>query len=175
MVNRLTTDNVAIANGILANHPAGAVIVYGTGHMDQSNDLDEMLGASDSVVIDVIDPDFSDDPKYLTKGIQRLLPQLSPLIENIDDPADIVYNVHEQTYETGNADDRNADKIYPPMPRDVFDDCRNLLTETARNAFIIKTGADLTFEDYITMTQPEQDVPDIFKSWLPPPPDLPSR
>lgn len=175
MVNRLTTDNVAIANGILDNHPEGAVIVYGAGHMDQSNDLDEMVGASDSVVIDVVDPDFSDDPEYLTKGIQRLFPQSTPFIKSANDPADITYNVHEQAYDKGNADDRNADKIYPTMPRDVFDACRNLLTETARNAFIKKTGADLTFEDYITMTQPEQDVPDIFKSWLPPPPDLPSR
>lgn len=167
IINRLTTDNIAIADGILNSHPEGAVIIYGAGHMDQSNDLDEMVGLDHSVVIDLVDTNFSDAPKYLTKGFQRLYPLSSPFTGEPSDPADITYDVIEQIYEVKNAGNVGAEEPRPPIPRDSFEACRNLLTETARNAFINKLGVDLTYEDYISIADPDSEVPELFESWLP--------
>ena len=46
-------DNLGIAASVMQNHPNGAIIFYGAGHMNGQNDLDELLGYPDSFWIDI--------------------------------------------------------------------------------------------------------------------------
>lgn len=162
LISRLNTVDSQIAQSIVNNHPDGAVILYGSSHMSSSHDLDEMVGAHDSVTINVIGD--GNEEKYVNQGFQDLVPQLYGRTFITDDSPEFEYSSILQTVQLGQAQEEPT-KF---MPREQFENCRAAMPLDVQSAFIDALGIDFTFKDFTQMMDPNQPLPEIIENWAPP-------
>ncbi|MFP4313143.1 MAG: hypothetical protein ACLFR0_02340 [Alphaproteobacteria bacterium] len=168
LADRVEIDNDAIAQGIVENHTRGAVIFYGAGHMDYEYDLNEMVGAENSVVINIIDGSEAGTIDYDQSYLRHLFPRVGQQL--FGDQAletqepDFTYDAFSQSYVAGDPDSaENLDLA--PISEEKFNQCIAAFPSDVRNAFIDRSGLDFTHEDIVQMTKKGAGLPDIIQNW----------
>lgn len=146
----------------MANYPNGAVIFYGSGHNSHDDDLDELLGLSDSVVIDIQEHP-SNEP--LSEGIALL--KLLKANSYPSDQPEFIYNTETNSVETINQS-KPIDHSLRKISEQKFDECRASLPQSARNAFIDHGGVDFTYQDFRTLMDEGTGMPKIIEDWARP-------
>lgn len=163
VLNARNDINRPLADTILQNYPEGAVIMYGAGHINNADDLNEMLGTHQSVVINLVDPTPTEDA-YDISGFRRFVEKLASNEKGAPkkEAPDFTYNTQTQDYKIGDA----APVIEKqPMPEERFESCRTAMSPQLRDAFVAATGNDLTFSDYSAAMDINKDIPQILDGW----------
>ena len=153
-------DNEVIASSILQNHPNGALIFYGSGHMNGLNDLDELLGDEDSFWL-ALKEDYYTPTSEGIGNIEKLMGNLNHDQEHPDK----VFDIETRTVFTPTRDRNNRE--YIKLTEDEFNSCVDDIPATLRNGFTRNGGNDLTFDDFRWLMDKEREgVPPIFENWI---------
>lgn len=160
LLENRSNDNLVIASSILQNHPDGALIFYGSGHMNGLSDLDELLDDDNSFWINLNETSFSPKSEG-TANVEKLMGEWNYERENPDK----IFDIETRTVLTPTRDPNNRE--YTKLSEDEFNSCVDDIPATLRNGFTRNGGNDLTFDDFRWLMDKEREgVPPIFENWI---------